>query len=208
MHIGIIKLYFIGRTTFKCHQKGQNLENKSRYIQLLLLLLLLLRIRRPFSDPKEVVQGLKNSLSWWQMVWAFFLCKLELCTSKTVHFRGQNWGPVWFAYGASLLRRRRRLRPFGPSWRLTEALKFCEMARAFRKGKVGLSSSKTLHFRGQNWGPNKFELKYKQYIPTYFLVSFFSKIKIDWWHATNMNQGLSMQVLVLQFVYLVHCIIL
>ena len=24
----IIKLYFIGRITFKCHQKGQNLENK------------------------------------------------------------------------------------------------------------------------------------------------------------------------------------
>ena len=165
------------------------------------LLLLLLRIRRPFSDlqrwcraTKTVSAGGKWSGLSFYVSWSSVPQTVSNLEAKT--------------YGASLLRRRRRLRPFGPSWRLTEALKFCEMARAFRKGKVGLSSSKTLHFRGQNWGPNKFELKYKQYIPTYFLVSFFSKIKIDWWHATNMNQGLSMQVLVLQFVYLVHCIIL
>ena len=155
MQIGIIRLYFIGRTTFKCHQKGQNLENKSRYIQLLLLLLLLLllRIRRPFSDPwrwcrasKTVSAGGKWSGLSFYVSWSSVPQKLSILEAKT-------GGPVWFAYGASLLRRRRRLRPFGPSQRLTDDVKFQDLASAFQKGKLSLSSSKTHHFRAQNGEP-------------------------------------------------------
>ena len=107
---------------------------------------LLLRIRRPFSDlqrwcraSKTVSAGVKWSGLSFYVSWSFVPQTVFDLEAKI--------------YGASLLRRRRRLRPFGPSQRLTEAPKFCEMARAFRKGKVGLSSSKTHHFRGQNWGP-------------------------------------------------------
>ena len=118
-------------------RKWQNLEMQQ---------VLLLRIRRPFSDlqrwcraSKTVSAGGKWSGLSFYVSWSSVPQTVSDLEAKT--------------YEASLLRRRRGLRPFGPSQGLTEALKFCEMARAFRKGKVGLSSSKTHHFRGQNWGP-------------------------------------------------------
>ena len=108
---------------------------------------LLLRIRRPFSDlqrwcraSKTVSAGVKWSGLSFYVSWSFVPQTVFDLEAKI--------------YGASLLRRRRRrLRPFGPSQRLTEAAKFQDLGRAFQKGKLGFSSSKTLHFRGQNWGP-------------------------------------------------------
>ena len=112
----------------------------------LLLLLLLLRIRRPFSDPQRWCRASKTVSSDSQWSGLSFYVRWSSVPQTVFDLEAET-------YGASLLRRRRRLRLFGPSQRLTEAVKFWDLARAFQKGKLGLSSSKTAHFRGQNWGP-------------------------------------------------------
>ena len=106
----------------------------------------LLRIRRPFSDPQRWWRASKTLSADSQWSGLSFYVRWSSVASKLSDLETET-------YGASLLRRRRRLRPFGPSQRLTEAAKFQDSGRAFQKGKLGFSSSKTLHFRGQNWGP-------------------------------------------------------
>ena len=106
----------------------------------------LLRIRRPFSDPQRWWRASKTLSSDSQWSGLSFYVRWSSVASKLSDLEAET-------YGASLLRRRRRLRPFGPSQRLTDDVKFQDLTSAFQKGKLSLSSSKTLHFRGQNGEP-------------------------------------------------------
>ena len=106
----------------------------------------LLRIRRPFSDPQRWWRASKTLSADSQWSGLSFYVRWSSVASKLSDLEAET-------YGASLLlRRRRRLRPFGPAQRLTDDVKFQDLTSAFQKGKLSLSSSKTLHFRGQNWG--------------------------------------------------------